>query len=104
MGQCGERDTLYKTGVEYVENKQDVVKYTKTIRKYCRVRGMRIDGRKYTRTRVISPLQDPWRGDVERGRTEGQQGEGETMMEEKKGLIERYIRVAMAARHDSHNN
>jgi len=79
MGQCGERDTLYKMGIEYVVNKQDVEKYTKTIRKYCRVRGMWIDGREDTRTRVISPLQDPGRGDVKRGRTEeGQQREGET--------------------------
>ena len=97
MGQYGERDTLYKTGIEYVVNKQDAVKYIKTIRKYCRVRGMRIDGREDTRTRVISPLQDPGRGDVKQGRTEeGQQGEGETIMEEQ-GLIERYIRVAMVA-------
>jgi hypothetical protein len=27
------RNTLYKTGIEYVVNKQDVVEYTKTIRK-----------------------------------------------------------------------
>lgn len=67
---------IVQNGIEYVVNKQDVVKYTKAIRKYCRVRGMRIDGRGDTRTRVISPLRDPGRGDVKRGRREeGQQGE-----------------------------
>jgi len=54
---------LYKTGIEYVVNKQDVVEYTKTIRKYCGIAGLadRIDGRgnTNTRTRVINPLQDP---------------------------------------------
>jgi len=36
----GGRDTLYKTGIEYVVNKQDVVEYTKTIRKYCGIAGL----------------------------------------------------------------
>jgi hypothetical protein len=65
------RNTLYKTGIEYVVNKQDVVEYTKTIRKYCGIVGLadRIDGRgnRNTRTRVINPLQDPGRGDVKHG-------------------------------------
>jgi hypothetical protein len=43
-----------------------------------------------TRTRVISPLQDPRRGDVKRGRREeGQQGEGRENYGRKKGLIEK---------------
>jgi hypothetical protein len=53
---------IVQNGDERVVNKQDVVEYTETIRHYCSVLGMRIDGKEDTRTRVISPLQDPGEG------------------------------------------
>jgi hypothetical protein len=39
------RGYIVQNGIEYVVNKQDVVKVHERIRKCCRVRGMRIDGR-----------------------------------------------------------
>jgi len=52
-----------------VVNNQDVDKYTKVIRKYCSVREMRIRGRGKTRQKEISPLHDPGRDNVKKGKT-----------------------------------